>query len=130
MAASGRETTIDGLLRGWPLPVERDGLEKTVAKIQDDQTGRAWTGLLARLQKTRDVDLRAGGATAGLLGRGNIFFRVVEIGVDASGRRRYAVTPTYVVVGPYLEVWDSVRHTVTIETPAGNVDLGETDQGS
>jgi hypothetical protein len=109
--ASARERVIDGLLRGWPIPVPDDQtLESKVDNLQAKNARDAWTKILGRLAG-QGIDVGDGSATAGTLNRGNVFFSVRGIGGD-----RYRITPTYVVSGPYLEVWDPARHTVTIES--------------
>jgi hypothetical protein len=109
--ASARETLVDGLLRGWPIPVSDDPkLEHRLEALQEDDAPGAWKTIVGDLTR-QGVDISDGVSIAGALNRGNVFFSVHAMGGD-----RYRVTPTYAVSGPYLEVWDPIRHTVTVES--------------
>ena len=86
--AAARETAIDGLLRGWPLPIPDDpALEREVIAVQEDKAPDAWPRILARLG-ARGIDLTDSVGAAGVLTRGNVFFSVRYLGGDRYRGRR------------------------------------------
>jgi hypothetical protein len=115
--ARARETTIDGLLRGWPLPVSSDSLSDDVDRVQSVTIPKVWGALFRSLAQRTGTDLTQVERTAGVLERANLFYRVRE-----QSKGKYMLTPTYVVLGRYLEIWDPARRSVTVE--AADVDSG------
>jgi hypothetical protein len=111
---SARESVIDGMLRGWPLPASTDEQAAFIDGFSEQKMPAVWTKLLARVEASVGSDLHEEGTTAGRLQRSNVFFRVQELSPG-----RYEVQPMYVVWETYAEVWDPRRRTVTIETPYG-----------
>lgn len=111
---AARERVIDGLLRGWPLPASTDEDALFSDSFTEQRMPEVWKLLLTRLEDSQGTHLREEGRMAGKLQRANVFFRVQEL---APGR--YEVLPMYIVGEAYAEVWDTNRHTVTIETPFG-----------
>jgi hypothetical protein len=109
--AAAREVTIDGFLRAWPAPVPDDPLlEQEVDAVQSHLANMAWPNIIRRIGMA-GFDLADRASVAGVMARENLFFSVRHV-----GNGQYRVTPTYVVSGPYLEVYDPDRQTITIET--------------
>jgi hypothetical protein len=109
---AARSRVVDGLLRGWPVPVSDLDEARIVNAALDQKVPKFWEKWLPRLQARRGPDLREPGKAAGRLSRPNVFFRVRELKPG-----RYEVRPEYVVGGGYAEVWDARLGLVTIEGP-------------
>jgi len=120
LAAGSRETALDGALRGWPMSVGDEKLADQVDELERRDVPSAFDQLLSSYRGNSGVDLSQDGRVAGVLERTNLFYRVREVSPS-----QYSVTPTYVVLGDYLEVWDPNNHRVTIEVAEG--DTGDAD---
>ncbi|MCC6552533.1 MAG: hypothetical protein IT372_05850 [Polyangiaceae bacterium] len=120
------EISIDGLLRGWPIPASDDETSSQIDALEEEAIPAAWNRLLSTIAASGGPELREEGRVAGALQRATVFYRVESLPGD-----RFRITPYHVVVGPYVEVWDPDRHTVTVETPLSEArDAGQAEEES
>lgn len=100
---------LDGMLRGWPFST---GNESTAREIDDALRIGIPVLLIGMLRPAElgGVDLSDPPRLAGVMGRSNVFYRI-----EVSKSGSMTVTPTYVVLGPYEEVWDPEKQRITIE---------------
>lgn len=107
-----RENIIDGLLRGWMIDIPDRATRYTLIDLQMNGMKDAWHRLIEKWQAHTGADVAEPNSVAGVFQRGNAFFKVQEI-----SKGLYRVSPQYVVIGDYLEIWDAKRRIVTIEVP-------------
>lgn len=108
---AGAEALVDALLRGWPIPVQNRPEGARVDRMLQ-RVPAVISRALASIERSRGAELNSAEGIRGLLSRSTVFFMVQQ---QPDGN--YQVTPMYAVVGPYVELFDPVAHTITVEDP-------------
>ncbi|HEY0987874.1 MAG TPA: hypothetical protein VGD80_12510 [Kofleriaceae bacterium] len=102
-----RETVVDALLRSWPFSTNNGVDDSAIDKIIAERVPEVWRRLLDELAGQR-AEFSTGLDGGDLVGP-SVFYRVTD-----RGNGRFAITPTYIVHGDYLERWSRTRNSVVI----------------
>ena len=102
-----REAVVDALLRSWPFSTDNRVDDSAIDEIIAERVPKVWRRLLDELGGQRATF--STGLDGGDLVGPSVFYRVTD-----RGNGRFAITPTYIVHGDYLERWSRTRNSVVI----------------